>query len=323
MRSRIVSGRLNLRPAPLDLRSVVQAAIETVQLSADAKHIKITAQLKAEIMVGDADRLQQVFWNLLSNAIKFTPPNGRVEITLERVQGQAQIRVADTGQGIAADLLPHIFERFRQGDSSTTKAKPGLGLGLAIAQHLVELHGGTMQATSPGEGQGATFIVRLPLGERLQAPPSNNLESPALGRLSDPVALLEGLQILAVDDEIDTLELFNFVLGNYGANVVTVASAKKALSVLNDNPNRYNVLICDIGMPEQDGYWLIRQVRSLSADAGGQIPAIALTAYVDETAQKRAIAAGFQCHLAKPVDPEDLIRAIMPLALLAPKGCLC
>ncbi|WOD37348.1 CheR family methyltransferase [Nodosilinea sp. E11] len=306
--SRIVSGRLNLRPVSLDLRSVVQAAIETVQLSADARNIDIMAQLNAERVVGDADRLQQVFWNLLSNAIKFTSPNGRIEITLERVQGQAQIRVTDTGQGIAADLLPYIFERFRQGDSSSIKGKPGLGLGLAIAQHLVELHGGTMEASSPGEGQGATFIVRLPLSE---APPSSELESPALECSSDPVAFLDGLQILAVDDAVDTLELFNFVLESYGANVLTVASAREALAALNDNPNRYNVLICDIGMPEQDGYWLIQQVRSLSADVGGQIPAIALTAYVDEADRQRAIAAGFQCHLAKPVDPEDLVRAIM------------
>ncbi|MBW4461741.1 MAG: PAS domain-containing protein [Nodosilinea sp. WJT8-NPBG4] len=310
--SRIVSGRLNLRPAPVDLCSVVQAAIETVQLSAEAKNIEITAQLKAETVVGDADRLQQVFWNLLSNAIKFTPPAGRIKITLERVQGQVQIQVTDTGQGISADLLPHIFERFRQGDSSTTKAKPGLGLGLAIAQHLVELHGGTMQATSPGEGQGATFIVRLPLGGP-SLPPSSDLESPALERSSDLAASIEGLQILAVDDETDTLELFNFVLGNYGAKVLTVTSAQDALAALKDNPNQYNVLICDIGMPEKDGYWLIQQVRSLSADAGGQIPAIALTAYADEAAQKRAIAAGFQRHLAKPVDPEDLIKAIMSI----------
>ncbi|MBD2111386.1 MULTISPECIES: chemotaxis protein CheB [Cyanophyceae] len=307
--SRIVNGRLILRPAPLELRSVVQAAIETVQLSADAKQIEIVAQLNAGTVVGDANRLQQVFWNLLSNAIKFTPPNGRIEITLERVQGQAQIRVTDTGQGITADLLPHVFERFRQGDSSTTKAKPGLGLGLAIAQQLVELHGGTLQATSPGEGQGATFIVRLPLDGRSQAPPFS--VEPALESSSAPVASVDGLQILAVDDEIDTLELFKFVLGNYGANVATVASASEALAALNDNPNRYNMLICDIGMPEQDGYWLIQQVRSLSADAGGQIPAIALTAYVDEADRQRAIAAGFQRHLAKPVDPEDLIRAIV------------
>lgn len=228
------------------------------------------------------------------------------------MQGQVQIRVSDTGQGIAADLMPHIFERFRQGDSSTTKAKPGLGLGLAIAKHLVELHGGTIQATSPGEGQGATFIVRLPLDGRSQAPPFS-VESPALESSSNPVALVDGLQILAVDDEVDTLDLFKFVLGNYGANVLAVASAREALAALKDNPNRYSVLVCDIGMPEQDGYWLIQQVRSLSADAGGQIPAIALTAYVNEADQQRAIAAGFQRHLAKPVDPEDLIRAIMSI----------
>ncbi len=313
--SRIVSGRLTLRPTTLDLRSVVQAAIETVRLSAEAKDIEIMAQLDAEMAFGDADRLQQVFWNLLSNAIKFTPPHGRIDITLERVQGQAQIKVTDSGQGIAADLLPHVFERFRQGDSSSTKAKAGLGLGLAIAQHLVELHGGTMQATSPGEGQGATFIVRLPLSEPSQVPPSG--EPPAFEPSSEPVALAKGLQILAVDDEVDTLELFDFVLESYGANVLAVASASEALAALNDNPNRYDVLICDIGMPEQDGYWLIQQVRSLGAEAGGQIPAIALTAYVSEVERERAIVAGFQRHLAKPVDPEDLIRAIVSVHSIA------
>ncbi len=223
---------------------MVQAAIATVQLSADAKNIEIIAQLNAEMIVGDAERLQQVFWNLLSNAIKFTPPNGRIEITLERVQGQVQIRVADTGQG--------LFERFRQGDSSTTKAKPSLGLGLAIAKHLLELHGGTIHAISPGEGQGATFIVRLPLSKQSEVPPSSDLESLELERLSDAVALAEDLQILAVDDEVDTLELFNFVLGSYGAKVLAVTSAQAALAALNDHPNRYNVLVCDIGMPEKE-----------------------------------------------------------------------
>lgn len=309
--SRIVSGKLKLRAHPLDLRFVVQAAIDTVQLAAKAKTIQIVAQLSSQNILGDAERLQQVMSNLLSNAIKFTPANGRVEITLERVQRQAQIQVTDTGQGISADLLPHIFDRFRQGDSSTTKAKPGLGLGLSIVRHLVELHGGTVQAASSGEGQGATFIVRFPLHEPPpKATPSGDLEPTAFARSSDPGLSLAGLQILAVDDEVDTRELLEFVLKRYGADVRVVASAREALSALNEASHRFNVLISDIGMPEADGYWLIRRVRSLS---GGQVPAIALTAYASEAERQRAIAAGFQRHIAKPVEPEELVRAILSL----------
>ncbi|WP_347240056.1 MULTISPECIES: CheR family methyltransferase [Cyanophyceae] len=312
--SRIASGKLKLRTHPLDLRLVVQAAIQTAQLSAEAKNIQIMAQLSSQTIVGDADRLQQVFWNLLSNAIKFTPPNGRVEVTLEAIQGQAQIQVADTGQGISADLLPYIFDRFRQGDSSTTKAKAGLGLGLSIVRHIVELHGGTVQAASSGEGQGTTLTVRLPLRDLPQAStPSSGSDSTALERSSDLVSSLAGLQILAVDDEADTCELIKFVLEDYGAEVQSTSSARDALSALNQAPSRYNVLICDIGMPEKDGYWLIQQVRSLSSDAGGQILAIALTAYASEAEQQRAIGAGFQRHMAKPVDPEALVRAILSI----------
>ncbi|MBD1871266.1 PAS domain-containing protein [Cyanobacteria bacterium FACHB-471] len=312
--SRIVSGKLNLRTHPLDLSLVVQTAIQTAQLSAEAKNIQIIAQLSSQIIIGDADRLQQVFWNLLSNAIKFTPANGRIEITLEAVQGQAQIQVSDTGQGISADLLPYIFDRFRQGDSSTTKAKPGLGLGLSIVRYIVELHGGTVQAASPGEGQGTTLTVRLPLRDFSQAStPLSDSDATALERSSDLVSSLAGLQILAVDDEADTCELIKFVLEDYGAEVQSTSSARDALSALNQAPSRYNVLICDIGMPEEDGYWLIQQVRSLSSDAGGQILAIALTAYASEAEQQRAIQAGFQRHIAKPVDPEELVRAILSI----------
>ena len=312
--SRIVSGKLHLRTRPLDLRFVVQAAIETVQLAAEAKNIQIMAQLSSQDIVGDVDRLQQVFWNLLSNAIKFTPANGHIEVTLEAVQGQAQIQVTDTGQGISADLLPYIFDRFRQGDSSTTKAKPGLGLGLSIVRYIVELHGGTVQADSLGEGQGTTLTVRLPLRDLSQeSKPLRDSDSTALESSSYLLASLAGLQILAVDDEVDTCELLKFVLEAYGAEVQSTSSARDALSALNQAPSRYNVLICDIGMPEEDGYWLIQQVRSLSSDAGGQIFAIALTAYASEAEQQRAIEAGFQCHIAKPVEPEALVRTILSI----------
>jgi two-component system CheB/CheR fusion protein len=320
--SRIMSGKLRLNTCLLDLSLVVQAAIETVQLSAEAKNIRILSQLSSMPIVGDGDRLQQVLWNLLSNAIKFTPADGRVEITLEAVEGQAQIRVTDTGQGISADLLPYVFERFRQGDSSSTKAKAGLGLGLSIVKHIAELHGGTIEAESRGEGQGATFTVRLPLQSPLDLTSSSALEPTALeltalepsgDHSSDPVSLA-GLRILVVDDENDTRELFEFVLEGYGAEVVTVSSARDALSALNQAASPYHVLISDIGMPEEDGYWLIRQVRSLSAEAGGQIPAVALTAYASEIDQQRAIEAGFQTHLAKPVEPVELALLVADLA---------
>ena len=312
--SRIVSGKLRLSARPLDLRLVVQAAIDIVQLSAEAKNIQIVSQLSSANIVGDADRLQQVLWNLLSNAIKFTTEGGRVEVTLVSIATQAQIQVSDTGQGISSDLLPYIFDRFRQGDSSTTKAKAGLGLGLAIVRHLVEMHGGTVQAESLGEGQGTTLTVRLPLRNSL--PLSSDLEPTleAAEDLSEPVLSLAGLRVLAVDDEVDARELLKFVLESYGAEVRTVSSAREALSALNESPGRYNVLICDIGMPEQDGYWLIRQVRPLSAEAGGQIPAAALTAYASEAERQLAIEAGFQAHLAKPVEPGELASLVADLA---------
>lgn len=292
---------------------MVQAAIETVELSAEAKNIQIIAQLSSQSVVGDVDRLQQVLWNLLSNAI-ITPSNGRIEITLKAVQGQAQIQVIDTGQGISTDLLPYIFDRFRQGDSSTTKAKAGLGLGLSIVRYIVELHGGTVQAASSGEGQGATLTVRLPLRDLPQeSTPSRDAEPTVLENSSALVPSLAGLQILAVDDEVDTCELLKFVLGSYGAEVQSTSSARDALSALNQAPSQYNVLICDIGMPEEDGYWLMRQVRLLDAEAGGQIPAVALTAYVSETERQRAIEAGFQRHIAKPVEPEELVRTILSI----------
>ncbi|PZO53775.1 MAG: ATPase [Phormidesmis priestleyi] len=314
--SRITSGNLRLNTRPIDLRLVSQSAIATVQLSAEAKNIQVDCHLNSVSIVGDSDRLQQVLWNLLSNAIKFTPADGRVEMTLEAVQGQAQITVTDTGQGISADLLPHIFDRFRQGDSSTTKAKAGLGLGLSIVWHLVERHGGTVQAESPGEGQGSTFTVRLPLRDLSQElTPSSGLDPTGLEEgLSNAVPSLAGLRILAVDDEVDTRELFEFVLESYGADVLTVASAREVLSTLSENPSRYDVLICDIGMPEDDGYWLIRQVRSLKAEAGGQIPAAALTAYASEAEQQQMIEAGFQTHAAKPIEPVQLALLVANLA---------
>ena len=316
--SRITSGKLNLNRSTHDLHLIVQAALDIVQLSASAKNIQIVSSLSSVTIMGDRDRLQQVLWNLLSNAIKFTPSGGRVEIKLDSDGHSAQIQVSDTGQGIEADLLPYIFDRFRQGDSSTTKAVAGLGLGLSIVRQLVELHGGTVQAQSPGVGQGATLTVCLPLptvlsSEVLSLPQESTSESDLESSAELPTPLLAGLRILVVDDEVHILELLKFMLENYEAEVLTVTSAYEALDILSTNPEQYDVLVTDIGMPLQDGYSLIQQVRELDTEVGGQILAIALTAYASVQDQQRAIDAGFQAHIAKPVQPLQLALLIANL----------
>ncbi|BAZ68020.1 two-component hybrid sensor and regulator [Fischerella sp. NIES-4106] len=319
--SRITSGKLHLNTRLIDLVSVVNAAIESIQLAAEAKTIQIVSHSSPAIVVGDFDRLQQVLWNLLSNAIKFTPSGGRVEITLEPIDTHAQIRVSDTGIGIPADLLPHVFERFRQGNSSSNKTSQGLGLGLSIVRHLVELHGGTVQVQSLGEGQGTTITFRLPLRSmppEITAPTylEPSVLSGTVDTLDDknPSLTLKGLCILAVDDQADSRDLIKWMLENSGAEVVVVTSAREAIAALTESPGRYDVLIADIGMPEEDGYFLIRQVRELDAEAGGQIPAAAITAYVSEQERQMAIDAGFQMHLAKPFDPTQLVLMIANLS---------
>jgi two-component system CheB/CheR fusion protein len=310
--SRITNGKLKLTTRSIDLRLVVQAALEGVQLSASAKNIEIVSHLSSVTVLADLDRLQQVLWNILSNAIKFTPAGGRVEIVMQTSEDYAEVRVSDTGKGIAPELLPHIFDRFRQGDSSTTKAEQGLGLGLAIVYHLVQLHGGTVQADSPGQGQGTTITVRLPLRALPQeftppTPEESAAEPESAAEAMDcRIPSLDGLQILVVDDEADTRDLLKFMLENYGAEVLTVGSSRAALAALTENPGRYDVLISDIGMPEENGYFLIRQVRALAAEAGGKIPAAALTAYASLQEEERAIEAGFQTHIAKPIKPVQL-----------------
>ena len=322
--SRITSGKLHLNTQLLDLVFVVNAVIESSQLSADAKGIQLVCEADSVTVVGDFDRLQQVVWNLLTNAIKFTPEGGRVEITLRTVQTHAEIRLSDTGQGIRADVLPYVFERFRQGDSSTSKSKQGLGLGLSIVRNIVELHGGTVRAESPGEGQGTTMTVSLPLHtasllEALSEPPEftppSYLEPAAAEPLEgvNQILLLEGLHILVVDDEVDSLALNKWTLESAGATVVTVSSAKEAIAALTASPGRYDVLLADIGMPAEDGYSLIRQVRALDAAMGGQIPAAAITAYVNDRDRELAIAAGFQKHIAKPINLVQLVHTVATL----------
>ncbi|MCX5963759.1 MAG: ATP-binding protein [Cyanobacteria bacterium] len=310
--SQIAGGRLQLNNHPIDLSSLVPDALDGVQLSAVAKNIQlVVSSLSSLTVLGDAERLQQVLSNLLSNAIKFTPAGGRVDITLSQVDDQAQIQISDTGKGIAAELLPYIFERFYQVDSSISKTSQGLGLGLAIVQQLVELHGGTVQAESPGKGQGTTLTVRLPL----YAPPSTSPPIIETSLNASPLPPdLEGLRILLVDDQVDMLANSKFILEIHGAEVLAVTTAREAISAISDRPNLYDVLISDLGLPEEDGFFLIQQVRSLSAEAGGQIPAIALTGYSSEADQQRVIAAGFQRHVAKPCDFVQLGAIVADLA---------
>ncbi len=304
--SRILQGKLSLNVSPVDLVTTIQAAMETVRLAAQTKLIQIQTMLEPNVgqVLGDSSRLQQVIWNLLSNAVKFTDVGGRVDIRLQRVGSCAQITVSDTGKGIHPDFLPHVFEYFRQADAATTRKFGGLGLGLAIVRHLVELHGGTVLAQSPGEAQGATFTVRLPL---MPTPPKTNQDS----KLSEQSLDLHGIKILVVDDDGDTRDFVAYLLEMYGANVTAVASPFDALTSLTQS--KPDLLLSDIGMPDMDGYTLMRQVRTLLPEQGGQIPAIALTAYAGEIDSQQAISAGFQQHISKPVDPAILVEVISNL----------
>jgi PAS domain S-box-containing protein len=302
--SRILQGKLRLDVAPVNLATTITAALETVRLSAEAKSIHMQTAIApgGRAVLGDASRLQQVLWNLLSNAIKFTPQGGRVEIRLEYVDTQALVTVSDTGRGISPDFLPFIFDAFRQADGKITRQFGGLGLGLSIARHLVELHGGSIRAESAGDGQGATFVVKLPLMVE-----SSPLEQNCMD--VDQSVDLNGLRILAVDDDVDNLELVTFILEQAGASVTSAKLATEALTIL-EQPHLFDILVSDIGMPGMDGYTLLQKVRLLPAYQESPIPAIALTAYAAEYDQQQALAAGYQMHIAKPIEPEDLVHAI-------------
>ena len=307
--SRITSGKMRLDVQPLDPAGFIEAAIQTVTPAADAKGIRLRRLLEpaAGPITGDPNRLQQVVWNLLSNAIKFTGRNGRVEVVLRRAGSQIEILVADTGLGIKPEALPLIFERFQQGDSSRTRAVGGLGLGLSIVKHLVEQHGGTVSAASPGEGQGATFTVRLPLTVFHEgAGPSHHVGQTAAAdyRFSD----LSGIKVLVVDDQADARDLIRRVLTECGADVATAASVAEALAVITEiGPD---VLVSDIGMPDVDGYELLRRVRALGPASGGGVPAIALTAFSRSDDRTRALRAGFLVHVSKPVEPSELVATV-------------
>ncbi|MBD3884661.1 response regulator [Phormidium tenue FACHB-886] len=308
--SRILRGKLALSEAPVDLVFMVESALETVRLAAEAKGIQISRTFDASIppVLGDAGRLQQIVLNLLSNAIKFTPIGGRVEVQLEQVETEAQIQVKDTGKGIAPDFLPHVFESFRQEDGKTTRKFGGLGLGLAIVRQLTELHGGTVRAESQGEGAGATFTIRLPL---LRTQFASVEDTTQTSIESGEVNPLQGIRVLVVDDEADMRDLAVIILEQAGAIVQAAASAAEALTVLDQFQPM--LLVSDIGMPETDGYELIKQVKRRSSKFGKQIPAIALTAYAMEQDQQQALAAGFQRHIAKPIEPELLVSEIVAL----------
>ncbi|MHC5743179.1 MAG: PAS domain-containing hybrid sensor histidine kinase/response regulator [Nostoc sp.] len=308
--SRILQGKLNLNICPVSLVMVVEAALETVQLAAQAKSIQIQTVFDTNLgqVMGDPNRLQQVVWNLLSNAVKFTPTGGRVEVRLMEAANQAQIQVSDTGKGISLDFLPYVFDYFRQSDGTTTRTFGGLGLGLAIVRKVVEMHGGNVQAESLGEGLGATFSVELPLLVRSEQVRGEENQS----SYSEPESsLLADTQVLVVDDEPDIRDLVTFILQDYGVEVTAVSSAEEALQALSESIP--DVLISDIGMPKTDGYMLMREVRSRSPQEGGNVPAIALTAYAGEMNQQQALAAGFQMHISKPVDPDVLVKAIADL----------
>jgi PAS domain S-box-containing protein len=318
--SRIISGKLKIETQPLELSSVIEAAVESVLPAAQAKEIRLQRVLDSgsSLISGDRNRLQQIVWNLLSNAVKFTPKRGRVQIRLERVNSHIEIIVSDSGIGISPTVMPFIFERFRQADSATTRQHGGLGLGLAIVRHLVEMHGGTVEAESDGEGSGSTFTVKLPLiavrSVEVSPEKSKEREHPTSHRdvPFECTPELEGLHILVVDDEEDGRTLVTAVLEKCGAKVTAADSAAAGLSLI--QKLRPDILLSDLGMPGEDGYSLIKKVRALPAEQGGTIPAAALTAYARVEDRMKVLRAGFQIHLPKPIEPAELIAVVANLS---------
>ncbi|HEY9405238.1 MAG TPA: PAS domain S-box protein [Pyrinomonadaceae bacterium] len=318
--SRIITGKVALDARPVELGAIVEAALDSVRPAAATKGIMLKSETAPGVGLaavwGDPARLQQVMWNLLANAVKFTPSGGEVAVSLSRNESHVRIAVADTGQGISSDFLPYVFDRFRQADGTITRAHGGLGLGLAIVRHLVEIHGGTVVAESAGEGQGATFIIELPAadGDRDAVAESQKL-SASLAEVAaavSPVSHLADLRVLIVDDEADARLLLKTIMEQSGAKVRAAASASEAMTALKEF--RPDILVSDIGMPQEDGYALLRSVRALSPEEGGRIPAVALTAYAQEDDRMRALMAGFQVHVAKPINPPEFVAVIVGLA---------
>ncbi len=311
--SRIIAGKLRLDVDAVDMNATLRAAIDVIRPAADAKDVRLHVVLDpdAGLVRGDAARLQQIFWNLLANAVKFTPRGGRVHVALQRSASQVRVEVSDNGLGIDAQFLPHVFDRFTQQDSSRTRRVGGLGLGLAIVKHLVELHGGTVQAQSGGAGLGATFTVMIPVAPLRDRITPCSEPPPSQEEVSYP-AELQGLKVLVLDDEQDARQLVEAVLSNGGARVMLAESAVDALAAI--STFQPDVIISDIGMPEEDGYAFIRRLRSLSREQGGRTPAIALTAYARAEDRRKALMAGFQNHAAKPIEPQELVMVVANLA---------
>jgi signal transduction histidine kinase/ActR/RegA family two-component response regulator len=317
--SRVVSGKMRLNMQPVELPLIVDDSVETVMPAAEAKHIRLEVMVDPQVgaVSGDPDRLRQVVWNLLSNAVKFTPKQGRIQVRLERVNSSVEVVVSDTGIGIRPDFLPHIFERFRQADSGAAREHAGLGLGLSIVRTLVELHGGTVYATSGGEGEGATFRVRLPV--RIVHPdwqPEPGRVHPRHRDMIGPPALadlpnLSDTHVLAVDDDPDALRLLKEILESVGATVTTATSARAALDIV--ATDRPDVLVADLGMPLMDGFELIQRLRTSQDEAARRIPAAALTAYARSEDRAKALKSGFEMHLSKPIDPAELIASVKAL----------
>jgi signal transduction histidine kinase/ActR/RegA family two-component response regulator len=314
--NRILTGKMRLDVRHMELAPVVHAALDTVRPAASAKHVRLHVSVDDDgaLVRGDPERLQQVFWNLLANAVKFTPEGGSITVDVRHLPSHAEVTVTDTGAGISEDFLPHVFERFRQADGSTTRRYGGLGLGLAIVKQLVELHGGVVRAESPGPGLGATFTVALPLAAAKEHP---RIPPPVRPRTGIPPLLatpddIADIRVLVVDDEEDTCELVRRLLERSGASVVTASSASEALEHI--RAWRPHVLVSDIGMPEEDGYALIRRVRALEPTKGGTTAAIALTAYARAEDRASALLAGFQYHVAKPVEANELVAVVASAA---------
>jgi signal transduction histidine kinase/ActR/RegA family two-component response regulator len=313
--SRIIAGKMRLDVAPLNLGSVIEAATETVRPAAESKGIHLSALLDpaAETVSGDAERLQQVVWNLLSNAVKFAPNGGRVEVRLERADSHVEIVVADNGRGIKPEFLPYVFEHFRQEDGGTNRQHGGLGLGLAIVRHIVEMHGGTVHAASEGLGKGATFTVALPIASARAVAPAESRGKAVDRRLApENPASLAGMHVLFVDDDADARWLITLILAQGGAEVRTAVSVTEALAACDEW--RPDVLISDIGMPGEDGYTLMKKLRASESERGGHIPAIALTAYGRGEDHRHALSVGYEYHIPKPIEPEELLVAVASLA---------
>jgi len=314
--SRIITGKMRLDVRPMNVLAALESAVETIRPAAEAKSIRLDVVLdpRAAPIMGDPDRIQQVTWNLLSNAVKFTPKGGRVQLNLRRVNSQIDIIVSDSGEGIAPEHLPHIFERFRQADTGSTRRYAGLGIGLSLVKHLVELHGGTVTAASAGVGQGATFTVTLPVsllhGLPEPAPTDTRSVEPIDTDSVKPISLRD-LRVLVVDDDGEGRELAAVILTNAGAETRTAPSSREALAILAQwTPD---VLVSDLEMPEEDGYALLRRARREATLLGRRLPALALTAYGRSEDRVRVLAAGFNLHLAKPVDPSELALAVASL----------